>query len=321
MSSPRVYVEPGTDLALDRPSLSAPAPHTVERLLDHCAEWAQEVAWTITSDVAEADAAVVGPGVAAPAGLRVVRVERPQGIDGFRWGIRALAFVRRWPAETVTYGQLSDQVMEVRRPRGARRGVVVLIHGGFWMQDWRRGLMAGLAVDLVERGWESWNIEYGRVGGSGGWPQTGQDVLSAVDAVLRLADVEQVVLVGHSAGGQLALHAAARRREAVSRVVSLAGLCDLETALSQRLGGGAVERLLDGQPVASASPLSDVPIGVPVLLAHCAGDSVVPVGQSERFAQVATAAGDDVELVVLDEGDHMALIEPESAWVGIAERL
>ena len=321
MSLGRVFVEPGTDLPLDRPSLSAPAPHTVDRLLEHCADWADEVGWTLISDPGEANAVVVGPGVPPPPAANVVTVERAQGIDGFRWGIRSVAFARRWPAESVTYGLLDDHVMEVRRPQRQRRGAAVLIHGGFWMQDWRRDLMDGLAVDLVQRGWESWNIEYGRVGGSGGWPQTGQDVVSAVDAVLRLADVEQVLLVGHSAGGQLALHAGTRRRESVERIVVLAGLCDLETALAKRLGGGAVERLLDGQPVASASPLENLPVGVPVLLAHCAGDSVVPVAQSERFAEAASAAGDEVELVVLDEGDHMGLIEPEGAWPAIGQRL
>ena len=324
MSAGSVFVDPGTDLALDRPSLSAAAPHTLDRLLALCSEWACEVGWTLAWDAAEADAVIVGPGVTAPAGphvANVVQVRRAQGIDGFRWGIRSVAFAQKWPAEVVTYGLIADQVMDVRRPRRTRRGVAVLIHGGFWMQDWKRGLMAGLAVDLAERGWESWNIEYGRVGGSGGWPQTGQDVLAAIDKVLGLAETDEVTLIGHSAGGQLALHAGARRRGSISQVVSLAGLCDLDTAMEQRLGGGAVERLLDGQPAASASPLDDVPIGVPLLLAHCAHDSVVPVEQSERFAAAATDAGDAAELVVLDDGDHMSLIEPEGAWPQIAERL
>jgi dipeptidyl aminopeptidase/acylaminoacyl peptidase len=47
---------------------------------------------------------------------------------------------------------------------------------------------------------------------------------------------------------------------------------------------------------------------------HGAGDDVVPVEQSERYARAATAAGDAVEVRVLP-GDHMVLIDPASdAW-------
>ena len=323
----KVYVEPGADVPLDRAGLSGPAPGSVRGLLSLCERWAAEVGWELTADADVADGAVVGPGVQPP-GVRppgaadgVVRVERAQGIDGFRWGIRHLAFARRWPAETVAYGLAADQVADVRRPRRGRAGVAVLLHGGFWMQAWRRDLMDGLAVDLSGQGWETWNVEYGRVGGTGGWPQTGVDVLTAIDAVVEASAAETVTLIGHSAGGQLALWAAAQRREIVGRAVSLAGLCDLASAARQRLGGGAVERLLAGAPAADASPLHHVPIGVPVVLAHCADDSVVPIDQSERFAQAATAAGDQVALVAIPAGDHMALIEPDAAWRSVRPHL
>ena len=277
--------------------------------------------WQLADSAATADAMIVGPGVLPDDVQQVVRVERAQGIDGFRWGIRHLAFTREWAVETVPYGLIADQVIDVRRPKKRRKGVMVLLHGGFWMQAWQRSLMDGIAVDLTRRGYETWNIEYGRVGGSGGWPQTGEDVLAAMDAVVVAAETETATVVGHSAGAQLALWAAARRPEAVERVVSLAGLCDLDTARQQRLGGGAVERLLEGRPAAVASPLDQVPLHVPVLLAHCADDQVVPPEQSETFAHAAAAAGDEVEVLRHDRGGHMSLIEPEGAWQTVANRL
>lgn len=312
-------------MPLDRPSLSGPPPLTIARLLETCREWAAGLGWELETEVAQADrsaAVVVGPGVEPPPDPgSVVRVERSQGVDGFRWAIRSAAFTARWPPETVTYGLIDDQQIDVRRPRTDRRGVVVLVHGGFWMQAWRRDLMDGAAIDLAQRGWETHNVEYGRVGGTGGWPQTGEDVVAALHQVMRTAETDTVTIVGHSAGAQLALWAAGQLPALVGRVISLAGLCDLETAERERLGGGAVGRLLGEQPLAEASPIARLPLGVPVTLFHCESDTVVPVEQSRRYAEAATAADDDADLIVLPGGDHMSLIEPEAAWPAVADHL
>lgn len=313
-STHRVYVEPGGHVPLDRPSLSAPAPETTQRLLEFCEEWAAEVGWTLTLDVDDADAVVVGPDVASPlTTAEIVLVDRAQGIDGFRWGIRHLALSRQWPFETVTYGLIADLEWDVRRPRRTRRGVAVLLHGGFWMEAWRRDLMEGIAVDLSQQGWETYNVEYGRAGGTGGWPQTGDDVLTAIDAVVEAADVEQVALIGHSAGAQLALWAAAQR-PVVDSVLSLAGICDLEHARQLRLGGGAVDRFLEDAPASDATPVEHVTTTARVVLAHCETDSVVPVEQSRRYAAAAAGVGVDVETLFLPEGDHMSLIDPAQLW-------
>jgi fermentation-respiration switch protein FrsA (DUF1100 family) len=57
-----------------------------------------------------------------------------------------------------------------------------------------------------------------------------------------------------------------------------------------------------------------LPTGAAVLCVHGAGDTVVPLQQSERYAAAATAAGDAVEVRVL-RGDHMVLVDPDGqAW-------
>ena len=317
--TPSVYVDPGHELALDRPSLAAPAPQTRERLLAYCEQWAAEVGWTLASSAVTADAAIAGPGAhAAPDAIRVVEA---QGIDGFRWGIRHLAFSAQWPAEIVRYGPAADAVADVRRPQSAPRGVAVLLHGGFWMDAWRRDLMDGIAVDLAQRGFQTWNAEYRRVGSGGGWPHTADDVVAAVDAACASAHVAAVTVVGHSAGAHLALIAAHRRPEVVTRVVALAGLCDLVQAQRRGVGGRAVERFLAGAPPAPASPVEHVPLRSSVGLAHCADDRVVPIEQSRRYVDAAAAAGGAAELLTLDEGDHMSLIEPENGWGMVAPRI
>lgn len=314
-----VFVEPGPQVRLDHDSLSAPAPRTSKRLLGYCAVWAKEVGWTLAPSAAGADAVVVGPGVAAPPGA--VEVRPGQGIDGFRWAVRHLAFSARVPAKVVAYGATADHVIDVRRPAGERRGVAVLLHGGFWMDAWRRDLMDGIAVDLTGRGWETWNAEYRRVGTGGGWPATGDDVVAAVDAACAASGAQTVTVVGHSAGGQLALHAARERPGVVATAVSLAGLCDLAQAERAGLGGGAVRRFLGAASVQAASPLDHVPVAASVVLAHCEDDRVVPVEQSRRYAAAASAAGGVAKLRTLARGNHMSLIEPEHGWGEIAGRV
>jgi acetyl esterase/lipase len=222
----------------------------------------------------------------------------------------------------------------------------VVIHGGFWRSTYGRGLMDGLAADLAARGWAAWNLEYRRVGplAGGGWPATFADVAAGIDALAGLAssaplDLGRVVTVGHSAGGHLALWAAARPglpdgapgarpAVAVTGAVSLAGVCDLAAAARDGVGGSAVARLMGGGPervperYALASPAERLPLGVPQVMVHGDDDRLVPVEQSRRYAAAARAAGDRCELVELPGVEHFALIDPRSgAWGAAAARL
>lgn len=317
---PEAFVLVGPHVRLDRPGLSVQPPGTVARLLELCQTWAQEVGWSLTADLRSADAVVVGPAVAhPPLEVPVAEVRPGQGVDGFRWALRHLAFTREWPPETVAYGRSPEQVADVRRPERGDGGVAVLLHGGFWMSAWRRDVMDGLAVDLARRGWTTVNAEYRRVGAGGSWPLPGRDALAVLDLVDRIAGASgRRLLVGHSAGAQLALWAAGERPEHTTQVIALAGLCDLVAAERNRVGGDAVERLLDGEPAAAASPLERLPVGVPLVLAHASADPVVPADQSRRYATAAAAAGDDVRLIEVAGGDHLGLIEPAGAWAEVA---
>ncbi|HVM20305.1 MAG TPA: alpha/beta hydrolase [Egibacteraceae bacterium] len=321
---PSAFVLVGTHVRLDRGGLSGPAPATVEGLLAQCRAWAGEVGWDLAVAPTGADGIVVGPGIQPPPlQVPVAAVQPGAGIDGFRWALRHLAFTAQWPVQTVHYARGPDHVADVRRPGDSDSSrVAVLLHGGFWMDAWRRDLMDGLAVDLTRRGWTTVNVEYRRVGAGGTWPAPGRDVLAALDRMAHdRVGTNGVVLVGHSAGAQLALWAAGERPEQVTRVVSLAGLCDLETAQRHRLGGSAVDNLLVGEPPEVASPIARLPLGVPTVLAHLADDPVVPVDQSRRYAEAATAASDDIHLLEIDGDDHMALIEPAKAWPQVADLL
>ena len=150
---------------------------------------------------------------------------------------------------------------------------MILIHGGSWQARYGKIVMRGLAGDLARRGWAAWNIEYRRVGDGGGWPTTFQDVAAAVD---HLADVQapidlaRVSVLGHSAGGHLALWAAGRENlpqgapgaldgepaVILRRAIAQAGVCDLTGAY--RLVGRERRAASDGRrPRRAAGALRD----------------------------------------------------------------
>ena len=232
---------------------------------------------------------------------------------------------------TIAYGDDPSQFGELYAPEGESRGVVVVIHGGFWRAAYDRTLGQPLASSLAAVGWTAWNIEYRRVGNGGGTPETFDDVAAAIDA---LADVEgldlsTVVTLGHSAGGHLAAWAAGRPSASVpvTHVISQAGVLDLVSAHDAGLGGGAVEALLSHAPGpadAGADPQQQLPLDVPLWCIHGEDDVIVPISQSEQYVAAATAAGARAELVRI-EGDHFTVIDPASeAWtqtLAILDRL
>ncbi|WP_308259302.1 alpha/beta hydrolase [Pseudonocardia sp. H11422] len=251
----------------------------------------------------------------------------------------------------LTYGDHPSQFGELMLPPGGGpvRGVVVIVHGGFWRRTYGLELGRPLATDLAGTGLAVWNIEYRRVGGGGGWPATFDDVAAAVDLLAGEGqqataglDLDRVVALGHSAGGHLGAWLAVRPglpagapgagpRVRLRGVVSQAGVLDLVDAAERGVGAGAVEDLLGGSPsavpdrYALGSPAARVPMGVPVVCVHGTEDRNVPLRQSERFVAAARVAGDLAELVELPGTDHFAVIKPDTgAWTAcrdVVERL
>jgi dipeptidyl aminopeptidase/acylaminoacyl peptidase len=220
-----------------------------------------------------------------------------------------------------SYGDHPSQVCELH---GESDSVAVLIHGGFWRQRYGRELEGGITRDLVARGWAVWNIEYRRLGGDGGWPHTFEDVEAAIRALP--VEASRTVAVGHSAGGHLAVWAAAEGL--VDAAVSQAGALDLDELSRLGTSDNVVNQLLEGTPeevphrYARASPRRRLPIGVPLLLVHGERDDDVPVHVSREFAAAAREAGDDCELVVIDDESHYEHLEPGSrCWKAVVEWL
>jgi acetyl esterase/lipase len=247
--------------------------------------------------------------------------------------------------DVISYGDQDLQRGALSRPEGdGPHPVVVLIHGGFWRPEYDRSLMDPLAESVVGEGWAAWNVDYRPTGEGGGWPTTFTDVAAALDHLATLADehdldVERVAVVGHSAGGTLALWSAARAGlpgdapgagpvVAPVAVVAQAGVVNLAAASLERLGQGAVDDLMGGSATTVgdryglASPIELIPLGVPTLLVHGEADPIVPVVQSETYRDRATDAGDDVTARLLPDVDHFAVIDPDTeAWAEVLDWL
>jgi acetyl esterase/lipase len=299
--------------------------------LEAAAERGVRVAHVSTRAATDAPGAADSPGVFRIAG---------RGVGGYRWG--ALHLLRRfaWPFTEIAYGPDVEHVADLRIPASAGpHPVVVLLHGGGWKDLWRRDIMEGLAVELAEHGIASWNLDFRRVGPSGGgWTATWDDVAAGFDAIRGSTDVldlNRIAIVGHSAGGPLALTQAARaRREGVDGVrlaVSIAGVVDLFEASKRGLVGGEtiVHRLLGGTPAEvperyrEVSPRALVPLGVPQLLVQGFLDYIPDLVDMNRLYRAdAVAAGDDVELIEFPDIDHLQPIDPSSAaWTATRDRL
>ena len=225
--------------------------------------------------------------------------------------LRVIASLRERPARRLRYGDHRDQNAELFLPGGdGPFPLVVVLHGGWWQARRTRTKLytRPLSLDLVRHGFAVLNAEYRRVGDGGGWPATFDDARAVAALAREQPEAGSVAVLGHSAGGHLALYAAAEG--GADAVVALAAPSDLEAK-----PGPETHALMGGTPAAVpdryalGNPVRRVPLGVPALLVHGTRDETVPPRRSRDFATAARAAGDDVTLVEPD-ADHREVIDP-----------
>ncbi len=222
------------------------------------------------------------------------------------------------PARTLRYGPHREQVADLWLPAGpGPHPTVVSVHGGYFQAAHGRDLHDPMAHRLVGAGIAVLNVEYRRANAGGSFHETTQDVLAAVDLLGSVPDVRLrrgVAAVGHSAGGYLALWAAAHPD--VELVVALAAASDLPDCVRGGYDGGGVAHWMGATPDADpdryerADLRSRLPTATATWLVHGTADPLVPVAQSVRYARAARSAGDETHLVLLDGEGHFTVIEP-----------
>lgn len=247
----------------------------------------------------------------------------------------------------ITYGDDQCQFGYLQIPEGdGPFPVVMIIHGGCWLSEYDISLMDSMAEKLTSLGYASWNIEYRRIGNAGGgWPGTFHDVTNALAKLNEMAknypiDLDRIVLTGHSAGGHLALWLGAQPllddasdiklndRMKIKGIISLAGIVDLRTYLSDTGCGSSVSKLIGGQPndfpgrYDVASPISNTPMGVKQILINGSNDNIVPVSHVQPYYDKAVQNNEDIELQVVDGDGHFEILNPGSAsWSAFIQGL
>ena len=251
------------------------------------------------------------------------------------------ALPSRAPDRRITYGIDSSQFGELRIPAGTGpHPLVVLIHGGCFKAGAATAHYFGAMADALKAdGIATWNIEYRRLGEPGsGWPGTYLDVGRAVDHVRAIAgeyhlDLGRVVVVGHSAGGHLAMWTAARRRLTkaselyvadplpVRGVMDLAGPVDMTANIpgyEALCRDTVITSLLGGTPAAvpdhyaQASAIKLLPLAIPQVLVLGSHEDFVPLPLVDAYVQAATQAGDQVRRILIPGAGHFEIASPLS---------
>ena len=226
----------------------------------------------------------------------------------------------------VAYGGDANQFVDLRVPKGkGPYPLAIAIHGGYWRAKYDLEYMGHLCAALTAKGIATANLEYRRVGNpGGGWPGTFADIRAGYQFLLQKArqyefDVQRVVALGHSAGGQLALCLAAHEKS-VKGAVSLAGVVDLHQAYALHLSNDAVVEFLGGTPAEvgdhyrEADPMK-LAIGARQRLIHGAADDTVPPAFSRDYVAAKQKIKEDARLVEIAQARHFEVVDPRSgAW-------
>jgi len=229
------------------------------------------------------------------------------------------------PVARVAYGADPNQFADLRLPAGTGKWpIVAIFHGGCWAEFADATYAAPVATALTREGWATWNVEYRRIHQpGGGWPGTFDDAARGLDALREAArehrlDLSRVVVIGHSAGGQLALWTAAQASFSVRGAVSIGGLPDLAVfAANPGSCEDRVLRVMGGSPAevpdryALVSPAARLPLRIPQVLLWGELDPIAPRRLFAEYETRAAAAGDPVASIEIPGAGHHELMHPD----------
>lgn len=211
--------------------------------------------------------------------------------------------------------------------------LAVIIHGGSWQSEIGADSFDPLARDLAARGMAVYNIEYRRLGSGGGWPTTFSDVADALDHVVKVDSkfpqitTDDEVVVGHSAGAQLAVWGGTRHlldddevgahpAFRPTRVVSIAG--PLDAVYAAEHGDDRIINAIGGSPsdvperFTMVDPIQNIDPETPVVALHGTNDTVVTPENSRRYVNAVKRAGGEAELMLIDGANHISMMSPDS---------
>ena len=141
------------------------------------------------------------------------------------WAAQAATFRATARADLgLEYGPGERQRFDLFHPDAAPKGLLVFIHGGYWIR-FDREIWSHLAAGALARGWAVAMPSYTRAP-QAGIPQITAEIVQAVATASALV-AGPVVVTGHSAGGHLAARVGNIGPERVARVVPISPVAEL----------------------------------------------------------------------------------------------
>jgi acetyl esterase/lipase len=251
------------------------------------------------------------------------------------------------PDHQIAYGNHAHQIADLRLPDGnGPHPVAVIIHGGCWLSKIANYHHTSALADALRRiGIATWNIEYRLIDNpGGGWPGTFLDVAHGIDYLRTIAkiydlDLESVIILGHSSGGQLALWVASRylipkdnllyieNPLKIRGVIALSAATDLrklELTDEKVCGDDVIVKLIGGLPdevperYQYTSPIEFLPIGIPQTVIIGAQDMPILIESNKDYVASAKNMGDEAQLLIVKNASHHEVVAPgSSAWLTV----
>jgi len=226
------------------------------------------------------------------------------------------------PDAVVRYGELAENIADVRygKKEPSHRPLAILIHGGFWRPAFDRMHTSPMSAAIAAAGWTVASIEYRRIPGN---PNAMLDDVRRAILQLPLMTNQhngQAIVLGHSAGGHLALWAAVACAPLLIGALALAPAADLQYGYDNAIGDGAVRAFLgsppdqhrDFDPCRMACP------SIATTIIHGKQDAIAPLAMSENYL----SRHQTTRVVRLDNCGHFAVIDPLSdAWPSVIAEL
>lgn len=209
--------------------------------------------------------------------------------------------------------------------------LVIFVHGGCWLNAYDIEHSKALSQALAAEGYAVWSLEYRRVGDEGGgWPGSLNDIVQGIHYAQAQfeqygVDVSRTALMGHSAGGQLALLAGEeqagekltgekpagdKKAKPIQAVIGLAAITDMVSyAKGSNSCQSATAKFIGASPELApelyqqASP-SQHKAHPKTMLLQGSADQIVPTTQ-------ATESG--MPYLMVDKAGHFDWIHPQSA--------
>lgn len=224
-------------------------------------------------------------------------------------------------AEVLRYGDLAPQFIEYWAPTQPAKNLnIAFIHGGCWLAAYDIAHTRAATSTLAAQGYPTWSIEYRRSSAEQkAWPEANTDISQALQQIRTQIGAQPLVVIGHSAGGHLALLAAAEPKPNADAVIGLAAITDViayaegenscQASTAQFFGGDAASL---AQAYQAANPVTKN-YTVPVYLLGSENDRIIPAEQMQLPA---------AELKWVEKADHFDFVHTETpAWQQLLQTL